>query len=134
MSETESTRRGILIRKTIVFQLKLLTDGLRDLVLVPISLFASLIGLIRGGDEPERELQQVLDFGHDTEVWINLFGRHEAHHNASSAASIDSLFTHVEEVLKQQYKSSGLSKRAQEEIDEALHTAHDKAIEQAPDK
>ena len=130
MSETKPSKRGTLIRNSVVFQLKLMADGLRDLLLLPISLIATLIGLLRGGDEPEREFNQVLEVGRDSEQWINLFGNHDVADNTHAAASIDALFTKVEATLKQQYLTAGTSKRAQAEIDEALQTALNKTKEQ----
>ena len=50
--------------------------------------------------------------------------------NTNAAASIDALFTKVEETLKQQYLAAGTSKRAQAEIDEALQVALNKTKEQ----
>ena len=67
--------RANLVWATLVFQAKLIVDGLRDLVLVPISLVAAVFGLIAGGSEPGRYFEQVLRFGRRTEAWINLFGR-----------------------------------------------------------
>ena len=130
VSETKPSKRGTLIRNTVVFQLKLMADGLRDLLLLPISLIAAVIGLLRGGDEPEREFNQVIEVGRDSEQWINLFGNHEATDNTNAAASIDALFTKVEETLKQQYLATGTSKRAQAEIDEALQAALNETKEQ----
>jgi hypothetical protein len=127
MNGTGTSKRGALIRTTFVFQLKLMADGFRDLVLLPVSLIAALIGLLKGGDEPEREFNRVLDVGRATEQWINLFGNHEVPDNAMAIASIDTLFTRVEETLKQHYQAAGTSERAQAEIDKALQAAHKKA-------
>lgn len=126
MSESNPSKRATLVRNTIVFQLKLMADGFRDLVLLPVSLIASLIGLLRGGAEPEREFNQVLQIGRETEEWINLFGNHEMPENSTAIASIDALFTKVEETLKQQYKATGTSASAQAEIDQALQAVQDK--------
>jgi len=126
MSESNPSKRATLVRNTIVFQLKLMADGFRDLVLLPVSLIASLIGLLRGGDEPEREFNQVLQIGRETEEWINLFGNHEMPEHSNAIASIDALFTKVEETLKQQYKATGTSASAQAEIDQALQAVQDK--------
>ena len=125
MGDTNTSKRGELIRNTVVFQLKLMADGFRDLVLLPVSLIATIIGLLRGGDQPDREFQQVIQVGRDSEQWINLFGNHEAPENSNVTASIDALFTKVEETLKQQYLAAGTSARAQAEIDEALQAAHE---------
>ena len=132
MNETDTSKRGGLVRNAVVFQLKLMADGFRDLVLIPVSLIAALIGLLRGGDEPEREFNQVIDIGRESEQWINLFGNHDVPENSNMGASIDVVFAKVEEVLKQQYKADGTSKSTQTEIDEALQTAHDQARQQEP--
>lgn len=125
MSETSPSKRVTLVRNTVVFQLKLMADGFRDLVLLPISLIATIIGLLRGGDEPDREFNQVINVGRQSEQWINLFGNHEVPENLNPATSIDALFIKVEETLKKQYLAAGTSARAQAEIDEALQVAHD---------
>jgi len=125
MSEPNPSKRVTLIRNTVVFQLKLMADGFRDLVLLPVSLIATLIGLLRGGDEPEKEFNKVINVGRESEQWINLFGNHDDPENQNPAASIDALFTKVEATLKQQYLASGISAKAQAEIDKALQAAQD---------
>ena len=132
MNETDTSKRGTLVRNTIVFQLKLMADGFRDLVLIPVSFIAAIIGLLRGGDEPEREFNQVIEIGRQSEQWINLFGNHDVPVNSNMGTSIDVVFEKVEEALKQQYKTDGTSKSTQAEIDEALQTAHDQARQQEP--
>ena len=129
MNDTKPSKRGELIRNSVVFQLKLMADGFRDLVLLPVSLVATLVGLLRGGDEADREFKQVIEIGRGSEQWINLFGNHDMTDNPNAVVSIDALFTKVEETLKQQYKATGTSKSAQAEIDEALQAAHNKALE-----
>lgn len=129
MSDANTSKRSELVRNTVVFQLKLVADGFRDLVLLPVSLMATIIGLLRGGDEPEREFNQVIDIGRQSEQWINLFGNHDHPEDANPTASIDVLFAKVEETLKQHYLAAGTSKSAQSEIDEALHAAQKKATE-----
>ncbi len=130
MSDTDQSKRGTLIRNAVVFQLKLMADGLRDLVLLPVSLIATIIGLLRGGDQPEREFLQVIEIGRESEQWINLFGNHDVQDDSSAVASIDALFTRVEKTLKQQYMAAGTSESAQAEIDEALQAVHEKAKQQ----
>ena len=127
MGDTNTSKRGELIRNTVVFQLKLMADGFRDLVLLPVSLIATIIGLLRGGDQPDREFQQVIQVGRDSEQWINLFGNHEAPESSNATASIDALFTKVEDTLKQQYLAAGTSAKAQAKIDEALQAVHQEA-------
>lgn len=126
MGEASESKRGDLIRNTVVFQLKLMVDGLRDLVLLPISLIASLVGFLRGGDEPDREFKQVINLGRESERWIDLFGNHNTADSAHAVTSMDALFLKVEETLKQQYKTVPISDHARNEIDEALKLVQDK--------
>jgi hypothetical protein len=43
-----------------LFQFKLLFDGLRDLLLSPLSIISAVIGLVAGGEEPDRYFKQLL--------------------------------------------------------------------------
>ena len=79
--------RGRLVWQIFLLQMKLVVDGFRDVILVPISLFAGLLGLIVGGDHPEKYLQKVLSFGRQSEIWINLFGQRK--HSGTSDAMIE---------------------------------------------
>ncbi len=81
--ERHRSRAGLLWA-VLVFQAKLVVDGLRDVILVPVSLFAALFGLIAGGDEPDKFFHQVLKLGRRSEIWINLFG-HRSHRGTSDA-------------------------------------------------
>ncbi len=69
-----STSRLHLIWEVLVFQLKLAADGLRDVLLMPISIVCGIMGLVAGGHEPDRYFKQVLKLGRRTEIWLNLFG------------------------------------------------------------
>ena len=129
MSETKTSKRGKLVRNTVVFQLKLMADGVRDLLLMPISLIASVIGLLRGGEEPDREFNEVLKLGRQTEQWIDLFGKDVLLDNTHATASMDALVSKVEDTLKQQHKISAISDRAKIEIDQALKILQEKAAQ-----
>ena len=63
-----------LLGDILVFQLKLLVDGFRDLLLSPLSLAAGMLGLVMGGTAPARYFKRVIEFGRRSERWINLFG------------------------------------------------------------
>lgn len=66
-----------LIWDVVLLQFKLGFDGLRDLVLIPLSIAAGFLGLIAGGDDPHQYFRRVMRFGLRSEAWINLFGGHE---------------------------------------------------------
>ena len=127
MKETETEGRGVLIRESMVFQLKLLADGLRDFALVPISLIATIVGLVRGGEGQDREFRRVIELGRQSEQWINLFGQHQPLEEAGQVGSIDLLLTRAEEVVREQVKEGGISESASAAIERALTAAHDKA-------
>ena len=77
-SKTATTRLHLLW-DVFAFQFKLAADGLRDLILVPLSLVTAVMGLIVGGDVPYQYFRQLLKLGRRSEIWINLFGyrKHE---------------------------------------------------------
>jgi len=109
-----------LMRETAVLQLKLLADGLRDAALIPISLLAALVGLIRGGDEPDREYRKVIKLGRRSERWINLFGHQRPLGKSHPAGSLDTVLNQVEDVVMEQYKKGRTSAEARTAIREAL--------------
>jgi hypothetical protein len=125
MSESTTSKRSALVRDAVIFQLKLMADGFRDLVLLPVSMIAAVVGLLRGGDEPEREFNHVLEAGRRSKQWINLFGQHETRQDATAVASIDALFDRLEKTVKEQYRARGTSAHAQAEIDAALQALQD---------
>jgi hypothetical protein len=77
-SEDTHVSRLTLLLDLLLFQLKLVLDGLRDLLLSPIAIVAVVIGLVTGGRDPGRQFRKVLRFGQRSEAWINLFGEHDA--------------------------------------------------------
>ena len=129
MSESKPSRRGALVRESALFQLKLLADGLRDFLLVPVSLAATVVGLLRSSEDPEVEFNRVLDLGRQSERWINLFGTHDPLDAAGPAGSIDQLVTRAEEILREQSREGGVSENASTALTKALDSLHQRARE-----
>ena len=71
-----------LIWDVVIFQFKLAADGVRDILLSPISIISAIMGLMAGGDEPDRYFKKVLKLGRRSDLWLNLFGHHP-HGNTS---------------------------------------------------
>jgi hypothetical protein len=107
-------RRLQLVWNTVVFQLKIAADGMLDLIMSPMSIFAAIAGLIRGGDEPDRYLRQVQEFGYRAERWINLFGHHTPGDNA------DELLAPLEARLKDEYARGGWVSRSADQMNTML--------------
>jgi len=57
----------------IVLQLKLIADGLRDAMLIPVSLVAAVGGLLFRSEDPWLWYREVLLWGRASDHWIDLF-------------------------------------------------------------
>jgi len=66
--------RGVTVRDFLIFQLKLLIDGAKDLVLLQLSLVAVLIDLISGRGRRPRLFYSVLRISERFDLWLNLNG------------------------------------------------------------
>jgi len=109
-----------LMREVAVLQLKLVADGLRDAVLIPVALLAGLLGLVRGGDEMDREFRRVLKLGRRSERWINLFGQQRPLGKSHPAGSLDIVLEQVETVVMDQYRKGRTTAEARTAIREVL--------------
>jgi len=120
LNEAPINHRAVLVRNSIVLQLKLVVDGLRDAVLIPLALVATVLGLLRGGEDADSEFQRVIKLGRRSERWINLFG-HETHpRRARPGGSLDQLLERVEAVVLEQHNKGHTSDEARAAIKAAL--------------
>jgi hypothetical protein len=108
-TETRSPRVK-LIREAAVLQIKLLADGFRDAVLIPVSLIAALIGLLRGGDEPDREYRRIIKLGRRSERWIDLFGHQRPLGKSHPVGSMDDVLGQMESAMIKHYKKEQTGK------------------------
>lgn len=122
----EQFDRWTLIRDVSVLQVKLVVDGLRDLILVPVSLIAGLISLLKGDHQSTNEFYELLRMGRRSERWINLFGAAERvpatrlDEDKAAINDIDELVTRVESFIVAEYKSGGVTRQAKDRLDKAL--------------
>jgi hypothetical protein len=127
LNEVRQPDRRMLIRDVAVLQVKLVVDGLRDLILVPASLIAGVASLIGGdGEHPGPQFYRLLGFGKQSEHWINLFGayRHSPdsveREREFSDASIDDIVGRVESFVVDEYERGGVTKQAKARLDRVL--------------
>lgn len=114
----EAPNHWQLIRDLLVFQAKLAIDGLRDLVLLPISLVAALAGLIASPDNPGKYFQRLLELGRQSDVWINLFGAsHHYQREDDQPPSSDAYVQQLEELLIKEYQRGGVVKNLKDQTD-----------------
>ena len=128
-SETEPTLvvpdRWTLIRDMGVLQVKLIVDGLRDFLLVPVSIATGIVSLLKGGERPGPEFYELLRYGRRTERLINLFGAAERVYGPAEEETlpdIDQMVAKVETFVVDEYKSGGITAQAKEQIDKMLDT------------
>ena len=96
--------RWQLIRDLAVFQFKLLADGLRDLIMSPVSLIAGLSGLLFFHDNPSKPFHDVLALGKRSERWINLFGHQRPLGKSHPVGSMDDVLGQMESAVIEHYK------------------------------
>lgn len=111
-----------------VLQVKLVVDGLRDLILVPASLVAGIWSLAAGSsDRPGPQFYQLIRLGKQSEVWINLF---KAYENAPpevtqdysfGESNMDEIVRKVESFVVEEYRRGGVTAQAKDRIDRALN-------------
>jgi hypothetical protein len=110
--------RWTLLRDVAAFQVKLLADALRDLLLSPVSLVCGFMDLLRPGGG---RFQALMRFGRRTDRWINLFGAGaQAEPAGKEDWSIDETIARVEERLRADYEGGGVTRQVVTRIDRAL--------------
>ena len=125
---TREHDRSVVVRDMIVFQLKLVVDGLLDLVLLPASLITGLIGIIRGGPDPGSEFYALMRFGRRGERWVNLFGAVKPEREPApdakplSANDLDDLVTRVESFLVDEYRKREVTAQTRQGLKAALES------------
>ncbi len=116
--------RWELVRELIVFQGKLFVDGVRDLVLAPISIVAAIMDLLGIGRRAGRTFYDVILLGRETEHWINLFGAADrllpGSAEGSPPSGLDGLVRRMEDVVAEEYRRGGITASAKDAVDRAL--------------
>lgn len=120
MKDDQESPRTRLIRESATLQLKLLADGVRDALLIPISLVATLIGVLRGGEDCDLEYSRVIKLGRRSERWINLFGQQKPLGRSNPAGQMDSIIDQVETVVAEQYKKGRSAADTRKAVRKAL--------------
>lgn len=120
--------RWTMLRDIGVLQVKLIVDGLRDLVLVPLSLVGGIISLASSKNgRPGPQFYQLLAWGKQSEVWINLFG---AVKNSPEKLEqpqpfgnqdIDDIVERLESFVVDEVNRGGVTAQAKERLDKILN-------------
>ena len=107
--------RAQLLRDLVVLQIKLFVDGLRDLLMSPVALFAALFGLLVGKPHAIQVFYDVVRFGRRTERWIDPFSAGGPVEHGPEP-SLDEVLSGLEGQLK----SGAISGAARQAVEQAL--------------
>jgi hypothetical protein len=118
-----SAARWALIRDVAALQVKLVIDGLRDALLIPLSLAAGLVDLLTRRGPDGGLFYRVLLFGRRSEGWIDLFeaaDRVAPRRRRGREPGVDEVFRRLEALLVEQRSKGGVTASAVEKIDRVL--------------
>lgn len=79
--------KAVLIRDLVIFQVKLVMDGAKDIVLSPLSFVAALLDILAPGTRPGHRFYGIMMVGEQFDRWLNLFGA-----ASTASAERDGLF------------------------------------------
>jgi hypothetical protein len=106
MEGYEGTPVGVLLRDLVIFQVKLVLDGLKDAAVIPLSVVAVVLDLFVGGPRRGRIFYGVMRAGERFDRWLNLHGaargaaRNPDGLFGESRAGDDTLLGEIEEMVR----------------------------------
>jgi hypothetical protein len=118
--QVEGLRRRALLRDVIVFQIKLVVDALKDVVLSPLSLAAAALDLIRTPTRDDSRFEAVMGIGRHLERRIALFGRARHRSRAEGDWTVDDLVERFETSLREQAGDGGGRDAARRALEQTL--------------
>jgi len=93
------------VRRLLIFQLKLALDALRDILLSPVSILATLVDFLSGRQGDNSYFEMLLKLGRISERHINLFEQHQ-----DNSQTVDTVVHQFEAVVKNRATSQKKSK------------------------
>jgi hypothetical protein len=128
------------VRDVVVFQLKMLLDNARDLVLMPVSLAAALIDLVFRGEREGARFYKVLRWGAHSEEVIDVYSAIEHHppgdFKINPNYTVDGVIARLEGVVVREVEKGGTAasiKSAMERAIDQLHSETGEARDKARD-
>jgi hypothetical protein len=123
-----SNERWTFIRDVVVFQIKMLLDNLRDLVLMPVALAAAVIDLLYRGEREGALFYKVLRWGLHSEEVIDVYSA-IAHHDpgrfkVSQAFTVDGVIARLENVVTREVEKGGTAATIKTAMDRAIDQLH----------
>ncbi|MEY2507507.1 MAG: hypothetical protein QOH01_1836 [Verrucomicrobiota bacterium] len=115
-------------RDVAVFQLKMLLDNVRDLVLMPVSLGAAVIDLVLKGEREGARFYKVLRWGAHSEEVIDVYSAIKDHDPGSfkvrPAYTVDAVIARLEGVVVREVEKGGTAASIKSAMDRAIDQLH----------
>ena len=115
------TSRSNLVFRVILFQFKLAADGLRDLLLSPLSIIAGIFGILFSADDPHYYLNKLLKVGRSSDLWINLFDTAHKETYVRNRDTLDDLARRFEDLVRKDYNKNGVTAKTAQKFEEILN-------------
>ena len=116
------------VRDVLVFQIKMLLDNLRDLVLMPVALAAALIDLILRGEREGTLFYKVLRWGWHSEKVIDVYSAIEDHppgdFEVGRNYTVDGVIARLEDVVAREVEKGGTAASIKNAMDRAIDQLH----------
>ena len=124
----DSNARWTFFRDVVVFQLKMLLDNLRDIVLMPVALGAAVIDLLYRGEREGALFYKVLRWGLHSEEVIDVYSSIEHHDpgrfKVSRAYTVDGVIEQLENVVTREVEKGGTAASIKTAMDRAIDQIH----------
>ena len=116
------------LRDLVVFQLKMLLDNGRDLVLMPVALVAAVIDLLMRGDREGARFYRVLRWGWHSEKVIDVYSAIEDHppdnFEIGRDYTVDGVIARLEDVVAREVEKGGTAASIKNAMDRAIDQLH----------
>lgn len=109
---------GERLKELLVFQVKLLADAGRDLLLSPVAIICSVMDAISDSPKDKSYFEKLMSFGRKTDHHINLFKHIPV--NQGKVETVDDAAQYLEETLLKELKAGGLTEKGYNAVKEAL--------------
>ena len=123
-----SDDRWKFLRDVVVFQLKMLLDNIRDLVLMPVALLAALFDLILRGEREGARFYKVLRWGSHSERVIDVYSAIENHppgdFEIGPDYTVDGVIARLEGVVAREVEKGGTAASIKNAMDRAIDQLH----------
>ena len=124
----KSNARWLFFRDVAVFQIKMLLDNVRDIVLMPVALGAAIIDLFYRGEREGALFYRVLRWGWHSEKVIDVYSALERHppddFEIGRDYTVDGVIARLESVVAREVEKGGTAASIKSAMDRAIDQLH----------